>query len=68
LLTTEITHQYGIKMSEQQLYDYIFCRKIDEQDDDVSHKKSDQIECFECLKMTNKLLEDEISIKTRELN
>ena len=29
LLKTEITHQYGIKMTEQQLYDYIFCRKID---------------------------------------
>ena len=54
-----ITHLYGFELSEQAMHDYIY-KNV--RNPSISSKSYSQLECYECLKMTNKMLDEEIAV------
>ena len=51
----EITRIYRFQLGEQEMYDYIY--KTNMNSDQKNKDAFSQLECLECLKLTNKMLE-----------
>lgn len=51
----QVTHQYGFQMTEEEMYNRIFAYHSSMKGKQIFA----QLECFECLKLTNKMLEEE---------
>lgn len=54
---TEITQQYGFQLTESEIQEYIFSKK---QSDPAKEKAFAQLECLDCLMLTNQMLEQEL--------
>ena len=56
--STQITHTYGFQLTEEEMFNRIY-----RYNPQLMKGKQlySQLECVECLKLTNKMLEDELS-------
>jgi hypothetical protein len=56
VVSSQITHQYGFQLTEDEMFQRIF-----KYQPMMKNKQNyAQLECLECLKLTNKMLEDEM--------
>jgi hypothetical protein len=55
IISGQITHQYGFQLTEQDMFQRIFRYNPMMK----GRPQYQQLECIECLKLTNKMLEDE---------